>query len=106
MRIPVDVHFDGGRSRGLSRRAFAHEVPEPILLRQWKDRPLSQVGAVIQRNLSFIRETLLEGSLMRERILDRAAVELALLNAPTTSAALGGEILSHVDLELWSRNSA
>jgi asparagine synthase (glutamine-hydrolysing) len=104
MRIPVDVHFDAGRSRGLARRAFVNEVPEPILRRQWKDRPLSQVGGVIQRNLSFIRETLLEGSLMRERILDRAAVELALQNAPTISAVLGGEILSHVDLELWSRN--
>jgi asparagine synthase (glutamine-hydrolysing) len=106
MRIPVDVHFYDGRSRGLARRAFVREVPEPILRRQWKDRPLSQVGAVIQRNLTFIRETLLEGSLMREGILDRAAVELALRDAPTTSAALGGEILSHVDLELWSRNSA
>jgi asparagine synthase (glutamine-hydrolysing) len=106
MRIPVDVHFDAGRSRGLARRAFVNEVPEPILRRQWKDRPLSQVGGVIQRNLSFIRETLLEGSLMRERILDRAAVELSLQNAPTISAVLGGEILSHVDLELWIRNSA
>lgn len=106
MRIPVDVHFDAGQSRGLARRAFVNEVPEPILRRQWKDRPLSQVGGVIHRNLSFIRETLLEGSLMRERILDRAAVELALQNAPTMSAVLGGEILSHVDLELWTRNSA
>jgi asparagine synthase (glutamine-hydrolysing) len=106
MRIPVDVHFYDGRSRGLARRAFVRDVPAPILRRQWKDRPLSQVGAVIQRNLTFIRETLLEGSLMREGILDRAAVELALQDAPTTSAALSGEILSHVDLELWSRNSA
>jgi asparagine synthase (glutamine-hydrolysing) len=106
MRIPVDLHFDAGRSRGLARRAFVQEVPEPNLRRQWKDRPLSQVGTVIRRNLSFIRETLLEGCLMKERILDRAAVELALRNAPTTSAALGGEILNHVDLELWIRNSA
>jgi asparagine synthase (glutamine-hydrolysing) len=105
MRIPVDVHFDAGRSRGLARRAFVQEVPEPILRRQWKDRPLSQVGAVVQRNLSFIRETLLDGWLMRERILDRAAVELALKNAPTVSTVLAGEILTHVDLELWIRNS-
>jgi asparagine synthase (glutamine-hydrolysing) len=105
LRIPVDVHFDAGRSRGLARRAFVQEVPEPILRRQWKDRPLSQAGAVIQRNLSFIRETLLEGSLMKERVLDRATVELALKNSPTASTVLAGEILSHVDLELWIGNS-
>jgi asparagine synthase (glutamine-hydrolysing) len=105
-RIPVDVHFDGGRTRGLARRAFANEVPEPILRRQWKDRPLTQIGQVIQLNLPFVREHLLEGKLVKERILDRAAVELALRNGPSTSNAMGSEILSHLDLELWIRDCA
>jgi hypothetical protein len=43
---------------------------------------------------------------MRERILDRAAVELALKSGPTRSAAVSGEIFSHLDLELWIRDSA
>ena len=106
MRIPVDVHFDGGRVRGLARRAFADLLPEPIVLRQWKDRPLLMAQGVIQCNLKFVRETLMEGYLMREKILDRRAVELALQNEPTSSAALSGEVLSHVDLELWIRNFA
>jgi Asparagine synthase len=105
-RIPVDVHFDGGRTRGLARWAFAKEVPAPILRRQWKDRPLTQIGQVIQLNLPFIREHLLEGRLVKERILDRAAVELALQNGPNTSNAIGSEILSHLDLELWIRDCA
>jgi asparagine synthase (glutamine-hydrolysing) len=106
MRIPVDVHFDGGRVRGLARRAFADLLPEPIFRRQWKDRPLSMAQGVIQCNLKFVRETLMEGYLMRENILDRGAVELALQSSPTESAALSGEVLSHVDLELWIRNFA
>ena len=106
MRIPVDVHFDGGRIRGLARRAFAREVPKPILRRQWKDRPLSMIGAVIQKNLPFIRETLLEGSLMKQGILDRGDVEPTLLNAPNASGVLSGEILNLVDLELWVRSCA
>jgi asparagine synthase (glutamine-hydrolysing) len=106
MRIPVDVHFDGGRVRGLARRAFADLLPEPILRRQWKDRPLSMVAGVLQHNLKFVRETLMEGYLMREKILDRRAVELALQNGPTSSAVLSGEVLSHLDLELWIRNFA
>jgi asparagine synthase (glutamine-hydrolysing) len=105
-RIPVDVHFDGGRIRGLARRAFVREVPEPILRRQWKDRPLLQLGEVVQLNLPFVREHLLEGALMKERILDRAAVEQALGSAPSRSSAISSEILSHLDLELWIRDSA
>jgi len=105
-RIPVDVHFDAGRSRGLARRAFVAEVPERILRRQWKDRPLQYVAEVIHRNLDFIRSTLLEGVLVRERILDRAAVELALSGGPSRSSAINGEVLKHLDLELWIRSSA
>jgi asparagine synthase (glutamine-hydrolysing) len=104
-RIPVDVHFDGGRSRGLARRAFVAEVPEPILRRQWKDRPLHYVAEVIHRNLEFIRSTLLDGVLVKGRILDREAVELALSGSPSRSAAIGGEVMNHLDLELWIRNS-
>jgi asparagine synthase (glutamine-hydrolysing) len=104
-RIPVDVHFYEGRSRGLARHAFVEEVPEPILRRQWKDRPLHNVAEVIYRNLDFIRSTLLDGMLVRERILDREAVELALSGSPSRSAAIGGEVMNHLDLELWIRNS-
>ena len=104
--IPVDVHFDGGRVRGLARRAFAAEVPEPILRRQWKDRPLLQLGEVIALNLPFIREHLLEGRLVKERILNRAAVEQALRDGPSGSSAISSEILSDLDIELWIRDSA
>jgi asparagine synthase (glutamine-hydrolysing) len=105
-RVPVDVHFDDGRLRGLARRAFAAEVAEPILRRQWKDRPLLQLGEVIALNLPFIREHLLEGRLVKERILKRAAVEQALRRDPSGSSAIGSEILSDLDIELWIRDSA
>jgi asparagine synthase (glutamine-hydrolysing) len=104
-RIPVDIQFDAGKSRGLARRAFAAEVPAPILRRQWKDRPMSQSGKIIQRNLTFVRETLLDGDLCKERVLDRVAVELALRTGPTKSRALSSEILKHLDLELWIARS-
>jgi asparagine synthase (glutamine-hydrolysing) len=102
-RIPVDIHFDGGRVRGLARRAFIREVPESILRRQWKDRPLLQPGQVVQQNVQFIREALLDGALVGEQLLDRAAVELCLLQNPTKSRTLSGEVLRHLELELWIR---
>lgn len=104
-RIPVDIHFDSGRIRGLARRAFADVIPAPILRRQWKDRPLLFVPQVIAHNRDYMRETLLDGVLVRERILERAALELALRGGPTRSAVLGAEIVSHLDLELWLRDS-
>jgi asparagine synthase (glutamine-hydrolysing) len=103
-RIPVDIHFDGGRIRGLARRAFADVLPAPIVRRQWKDRPLLFVPEVIQRNADYLREVLLHGALVREGILDRAALELALRTGPTRSAAIGAEIVNHLDLELWIRD--
>jgi asparagine synthase (glutamine-hydrolysing) len=103
-RIPVDVHFDGGRVRGLARRAFADVLPAPILRRQWKDRPLLFVPEVIARNRDYLRETLLDGVLVREGILDPDALELALRGGPTRSTTLGAEIISHLDLELWLRD--
>ena len=56
-------------------------------------------------NLGFIREALLDGELCKEGILNRTAVDLALTNDVTKSRALSGEILKHLDLELWIRRS-
>jgi asparagine synthase (glutamine-hydrolysing) len=89
----------------MARRAFADVLPAPILRRQWKDRPLLFVPAVISRNVDYLRETLLDGVLVKEGILDRKALELSLDRGPTRSAALGAEIISHLDLELWIRDS-
>jgi asparagine synthase (glutamine-hydrolysing) len=106
LRIPVDTHFEGGRSRGLARRAFADVVPVPILRRQWKDHPVLFFGELVRNNLPFLREHLLDGALVRQGILNRAAVELALESGPTLSAAVSGELYSHLDLELWIRDCA
>ena len=38
LRIPLDVHFQDGRERGLARQAFAQDVPAEIIRRSWKDR--------------------------------------------------------------------
>jgi asparagine synthase (glutamine-hydrolysing) len=106
LRIPVDIHFDGGRSRGLARRAFADVVPAPILRRQWKDRPTLFFDEIVERNLPYIREHLFDGAMMREGVLDRAAMELALKSGPTRNGALSSEILTHLDTELWIRDCA
>ena len=104
LRIPIYTHFNGGRDRGLARQAFTGEVPEPILRRLWKDRAPGFHDELLERHRDFLKETLLDGMLVRERLLDRAMLEEALSTGPTKSAVYPGEIFRHLDSELWARH--
>jgi asparagine synthase (glutamine-hydrolysing) len=101
LRIPLYVHFDGGRERGLARRAFADKLPKQTLERQWKDRAPGYADELIRGNRAYLRERLLNGVLVREGMLDRAALEAALSDTPWRTCAGPGEILRHLDIELW-----
>jgi asparagine synthase (glutamine-hydrolysing) len=103
LRIPIHVHAEGGRDRGLARRAFARDVPEPILQRRWKDRAPGFHSEVLLRNLDLVREILLDGVLVNEGLLDRAAVEAALAPGPSKTDVLPVEIYRHLDVEVWAR---
>lgn len=103
LRIPADVLFTGGCDRGLARRAFIGNVPEPILQRVWKDRAGTFHDQVVQLNLSWLRELLLDGVLARAGLLDRAAVEDALRHGPSVSQVHAAEIMRHAETEVWAR---
>jgi len=102
--IPSYLHFDGGRDRGLARRAFSGDVPEPILERTWKDRVQGFPEDILRANLPYFREVLLDGVLVKERYLDRAAVEVTLSGQVLKGTASVGEILDHVLVEAWLRS--
>jgi asparagine synthase (glutamine-hydrolysing) len=104
LRIPLYVLCEGGRDRALARRAFAQEVPAPILRREWKDRSPGLHYQAIQRCLPFLREMLLDGVLVRAGWLNRTAVERALSGDPTRIQVYPGEILGHLDTEIWARH--
>lgn len=104
LRIPAHVLFADGRDRGLARRAFTREVPLEILRRQWKDRAPGAAHKIVRQNIVFLRELLLEGALVAAGLLDRRAVEDALSDAPKRTTTYPGEILKHLDAEVWTRN--
>jgi asparagine synthase (glutamine-hydrolysing) len=106
LRMPLYMHCEGGYDRTLARRAFVDDVPEPILKRQWKDRAPGIHYQMLQKNLPFLREMLLDGVLVRERLLNRQAVEQALSGDPTRSRVYPGELLNHLDSEIWARRWA
>ena len=79
LRIPTYLMFNGGIDRAVARQAFAQEVPLEILRRRSKGQINDMLREVLYSNLSFVREFLLDGSLMRHRILDRSKLERYLL---------------------------
>jgi asparagine synthase (glutamine-hydrolysing) len=103
LRIPVDVHFQDGRERGLARQAFAQDVPAEILRRHWKDRAPGIVDRLVERHRGFLRELLLDGVLVEARLLNRKAVEEALSDRVSKSSIYPGELLRHLDVEVWAR---
>lgn len=103
LRIPADVLFAGGQDRGLARRAFRGDVPQPILSRVWKDRAGGFHDELIQRNREWLREMFLDGVLVNEGLLDRAALERALSPGLVKSDVFPGELLRHLDTEIWAR---
>lgn len=104
--IPTYLHFDAGRDRGLARRAFAGDVPAPILARHWKDRVQGFPEEMLRANRGYFREILLDGLLVKERFLDRQAVEATLAGTHVKDSASVGEILDHVLVEAWLRSWA
>jgi asparagine synthase (glutamine-hydrolysing) len=103
LRIALYCHFEGGRDRGLARRAFAPDVPEPILRRLWKDRGPGFHDELLHRNREFLRQLFLDGVLVRDGMLNRHAVEQAFSTTPSRQAVHSGEIFKQLELELWAR---
>ncbi|WP_161965747.1 asparagine synthase C-terminal domain-containing protein [Steroidobacter cummioxidans] len=104
LRIPVDVHFQDGRERGLARQAFAHDVPAEIIRRHWKDRAPGIADRLVERHRGLLRELLLDGVLVEAQLLNRKAVEEALSERVSKSAIHPGELLRHLDVEVWARS--
>jgi asparagine synthase (glutamine-hydrolysing) len=104
LRIPLDVHFQDGRERGLARKAFAEDLPPEILRRTWKDRAPGFLDELVQRHRKFLRELLLDGVLVHEGLLNRDAVEDALNDRISASPVFPGELLRHLDVEIWARD--
>ena len=60
---------------------------------------------ILKSNLSFVRETLLEGLLVKEGLLDRRRVETALAGEHAEVGTEAKELVAvHLSTEAWLRN--
>jgi asparagine synthase (glutamine-hydrolysing) len=81
LRMPTDVLAAGGHGRGLARSAFASVLPHEIRSRRDKGGPDLYVKHLIARNLPLMREVVLDGVLVKERVVDPQSVDALLGSA-------------------------
>jgi asparagine synthase (glutamine-hydrolysing) len=96
------VLASGGVDRALARRAFAAEVPRQILNRRIKGEVHLFPKVLYAKNHAFVRDLLLSGTLVNERILDRPRIERVLNDSPDASdLAAPTTLLSLASVEVW-----
>ena len=107
LRIPTYVLIRSGRDRAVARRAFERDLPAEIVRRQAKGRADQHVRNVLDANLDFLRELLLDGLLVQRGLLNRAALELYLTRERSPADFQYTEILQeHACTEAWLRSWA
>ena len=97
--MPTYLLTMGGRTRAVAREAFGGDVPAELLARRSKGNPSTFVSDLIAANLADVRETLLDGELIKRGILDRSRLKQALSGNPTDVTP--SEILIHASTERW-----
>jgi asparagine synthase (glutamine-hydrolysing) len=103
LRIPTYLLARDGRPRGLVRQAFSDLLPPEIVRRRSKGGLQELLDTVLQLNLDFARQVLLDGELVRQGLLDRRRVESALAGGPGAAPGRAGEIHMFIGVEAWLR---
>jgi asparagine synthase (glutamine-hydrolysing) len=106
LRIPIYTLLNGGIDRALERAAFCDCVPESIIRRENKGTVAAAFMGKIRESLPFMRDLLLDGVLVKERIIERSALAPYLAgNRPMNHRALW-PFLSCIAAEVWARKWA
>jgi len=103
LQIPTYTLIAGGWNRALARLAFAQDVPRPIICRRTKGQGADHSRMIIQANVRFLREFMLDGLLVRAGLLDRTALERVLSGSSPGSDPASGELEDHLGTEIWAR---
>ena len=102
LRMPSYLLIGSGRDRAIARKAFASELPETIIKRTAKGRVDQYLRNILDANLDFLREFLLDGILVSQGLLNRDTLELYLTKERSPADFQYNEILhEHLCTEAW-----
>jgi asparagine synthase (glutamine-hydrolysing) len=103
LRLPVHLLTLGGWDRAIARRAFYDELPREVANRKEKGGMDQHLRNILDRNITFIRDLLLDGALVQEGIIDRKMLVTALSGKVSQTQSTAGEIIDFVCTEAWLR---
>ncbi|MEQ1818600.1 MAG: asparagine synthase-related protein [Terricaulis sp.] len=101
LSMPPYLMTLGGFDRSLARAAFAPDLPEVIRARSHKGDTTRFHNRVLERQLPFMRELLLDGELIKRGLVDRARLEAALKRDVIADGSLKGALMSAFVAEAW-----
>ena len=102
LQIPGYLHCHQAQDRAVARAAFSDSLPTEILNRgPGKGGPDLWAKGVIDSNIPFIREFLLDGILVKRGLLDRDKLEIVLSPTIVKSTAIVGDIFAKLYIEGW-----
>jgi asparagine synthase (glutamine-hydrolysing) len=101
LQIPVPLLAEGGKSRSLARAAFATDLPAEIRSRRTKGGPNAYIQNLVSSNLELMREVVLDGALVKERIVNRAGVEKLLGSALVKTPRAAPDACLIYSTEAW-----
>ncbi|MDE2562721.1 MAG: hypothetical protein KGL48_10805 [Sphingomonadales bacterium] len=104
LAIPSWESCSGGVDRAVARQAFAGQLPPKIVNRRDKGGPDGFVAQIIHRHRAEIRERLLDGRLVRQGLLDRAALDHALQFGTRLRPQDYPRIMALLDTEAWANH--
>jgi asparagine synthase (glutamine-hydrolysing) len=102
LRIPTYVLIRSGMDRSTARRAFAPDLPPEIIQRRNKGHINRHLRNLMDTNLDFVRDYMLNGRLVKEGLLDRRSLELYLSRERSPADFEYSDILQqHLCMEAW-----
>jgi asparagine synthase (glutamine-hydrolysing) len=103
LQIPSYILAIGGRSRGLARLAFRPDVPAEVLNRRTKAFVFDFMKALLEKNLAAVQGLLLDGALVKERIVDARKLQRLLAGDLTKGIGSANDVMHAVASEAWIR---
>jgi asparagine synthase (glutamine-hydrolysing) len=104
LRMPTYLHCRFSQDRAVARAAFADVLPPEIVQRgMGKGGPGLWAREVVDNNTRFLREFLLDGILVRRRLIDRMKLEIVLSPRVVKSTVVVGDIFAKLYIEAWLR---
>jgi len=101
LRIPTWFSCMRGENRSIARQAFAGYLPDAILHRKTKGGPDGFLQQLFHLNRKKIRNMLLGGYLAESKIIDTAAIEVAIMREGRGDHLQQFRLLELVDVEAW-----